>query len=98
MVPTLTENCRFGWPVAALPAALSGQKTDLAAASGAGNAIRPAVRHEVVKAVVLILEVDHGFLEGGWFGCHGSTITEPDVLVKYIFTKTFIENKRVNQG
>jgi hypothetical protein len=51
---------------AALPAALIGQKENIIRSSyRAGDAIRPALPHQVVQAVVLIGEVNYGLLKGG---------------------------------
>jgi hypothetical protein len=58
----------------------------LPAASGAGNAIGPAPRYEVVPAIVRIGEVYYGVLKAGRFSFHASILARLSTLVKYIFT------------
>jgi hypothetical protein len=58
-----------------LPAPLSAQEANpITTASWAGNAVRPAPRHDVAQAVVRIREIDDSFLEGGWLFAHVSTL------------------------
>ncbi len=99
--PNLDGELPLGMAGATLPALLISEKSNMAApAGGAGDAIGPALRNEVANAAGWTSEIPYGFLKGSGVrnGCHIKSIPVADVLVKYIFTKTFIENKRVNQG
>jgi hypothetical protein len=74
---------------AALPAQLIFEEADASAtAAGADNTFLPfgTAGHEVVKAILLIREVNDGFLEGLGFvsGFHTTIIAQNRVLRKYI--------------
>ena len=79
----LQGELALGMLVPALPAVLVCQKNYIgASASGAGDAIRPAPRYNVLAAVVWVREVFYCFLEAGGFGFHTSIVPDSARLVK----------------
>jgi hypothetical protein len=70
--PDLGRELSFGVDALALPLALILEEHDIfASAGGAGNdTVRPTDLNHKAQAVVGIGEVDHGLLEGLWFGVH----------------------------
>lgn len=86
--PDFNGKLAFGMPVAALPAHLVFEEPDLCrSACRTNNAIRPALRHHVVQAILGISEVNDCIPKTFWLsGFHVLSVRRKRVLVKYIFT------------
>lgn len=56
----------------------------IATAGGAGNAIGPTARNDVLAAIIGAGEIEYRFLKGGGFGCHKLSMADCGGVVKYI--------------
>jgi len=90
----LDRELTFGVMATALPALMLRHETDTLTSTGrADNAFRPALRCEVVQAVVRIGVIDDGFLKsGGRLAFHALSVPEKHGLVKFIIAEVFIEH------